>query len=396
MKRALRIFGAVSLIAALASCNKEASVQELSKDAKVTVTLTAGYANTKVSLGDDDKTLVWNSADQITVKYDETTSYTATIVESESEAAAGFGPGFNKAHFTIDVDPEFKDVDPVSATYGNGILTEQTYVEGGFANGALPLVADSYDHGFAFELAASIVKIPACLVSGDVKLYYTTSKNIPVTITLKGVPETGCDLIYVVDAGARNFRIADIYPYLTGKGADGERKTVEVGKRYVLDGPMAEIYHGASYSYAVYEDLEWDSIVYFQGEDVYIKNIFPNMQNTKWVKGTKNGSNYVFEGGQVFGDQDQTLLGGDLVFTDCMLYGMNDDWEYVDATISWNPALKKLKVMDYEIASVVYWEDEGETVLAINDAFDGTSDSSATLTWYGTNQYSEEKPAITE
>ena len=75
---------------------------------------------------------------------------------------------------------------------------------------------------------------------------------------------------------------------------------------------------------------------------------------------------------------------------------MNDDWEYVDATISWNPALKKLKVMDYEIASVVYWEDEGETILAINDAFDGTSDSSATLTWYGTNQYSEEKPAITE
>lgn len=156
-----------------------------------------------------------------------------------------------------------------------------------------------------------------------------------------------------------------------------------------------EYYDGSSYSYATFDDEEWQAQVAIAGNQMYIKNIFPNMVNTKWVVGTITGNKVVFAGGQVMGDQDQSLMGGETYFTDCMLHGVNDDFEFVDATFSWDEATKTIKATDYEVASIVNWTDEdGEPILAMNDAFDGTSDPDATFTLVGTGEIVDPTPTV--
>ena len=155
-----------------------------------------------------------------------------------------------------------------------------------------------------------------------------------------------------------------------------------------------EVYNGSSYSYAIYEDVEWQSQIAISGNQMYVKNIFPNIQNTKWIVGTISGSKVVFERGQIVGDQDQSLMGGEEKYENCMLYGIDDDFNTTDATFSWNEATKTLKSIDYEVASCIDWQDEdGEYMLAMNDAFDGTSDSDATFTLVGTGEIVDPTPS---
>lgn len=148
-----------------------------------------------------------------------------------------------------------------------------------------------------------------------------------------------------------------------------------------------EVYSGSSYSYAIFNYVEWEAQVAVAGNQMYINNIFPNIIKTKWVVGTINGDKVVFAGGQVIGDQDQVAMGGDMYFTDCMLYGLNDDFEFIDATFSWDEDNKIIKSIDVEVASAVNWTDEdGKPMLAMNDGFDGTSDPTATFTLVGTGK----------
>lgn len=156
-----------------------------------------------------------------------------------------------------------------------------------------------------------------------------------------------------------------------------------------------EIYKGTSYSYAIYEDVEWKALVAVSGNQMYIKNIFPNMVNTKWVVGTITGSKVVFEGGQVIGDQDQAAMGGETYFSNCMLYGVTEEFEMGNASFSWNENTKTIKALDYEVGSIVNWTDEdGEPILAMNDGFDGTSDADATFTLVGTGEIYTEPQAV--
>ena len=151
-----------------------------------------------------------------------------------------------------------------------------------------------------------------------------------------------------------------------------------------------EVYNGSSYSYATYEDEVWQAQVAIAGNQMYVKNIFPNMQNTKWIVGTISNGKVVFAGGQALGEQDQTLMGGEDKYIDCTFYGVNEDFELIDATFSWNESTKTLKSLDYELASY--------TALAsgFNDMFDGTSDPDATLTLVGTGEIVDPVTAIND
>ncbi|MBQ0120037.1 MAG: hypothetical protein KBT13_02795 [Bacteroidales bacterium] len=158
-----------------------------------------------------------------------------------------------------------------------------------------------------------------------------------------------------------------------------------------------EVYNCTGYSYSLYEELEWEALVATSGNQMYIKNLFPNMQNIKWVVGTISNGKVVFTGGQVMGDQDQTLIGGDMKFEDCKLYGASEDMEPIDASLSWDETTKTLKALDYEIASWVDWEDEqGGWVLAMLDAYDGYSDPDAAFTMVGTGEIVDPVTAIND
>lgn len=148
---------------------------------------------------------------------------------------------------------------------------------------------------------------------------------------------------------------------------------------------------GWSYVFSRYGVLdEWEAQVAISGNQMYVKDILPYMQNTKWVVGTISNGKVVFTGGQPFGEQDQTLYGGDEKYTDCTFWGFDEDFSYVDASFSWDEATKTLRSIDYEVGSVT------EIGGGANDAYDGWSDPDCTLKLVGTGEYVGPSTAIND
>lgn len=146
------------------------------------------------------------------------------------------------------------------------------------------------------------------------------------------------------------------------------------------EGATVEYYNCTGYSYGLYEDMEWQSEVAIVGNSMYVKNIFALIDDPQWVVGTIDGNTVTFVKGQHLGGMDQTKYGGEFVFTDGTLAGMNQDFEETDAHLKWNADTKTLVAVDYEIGA--YTAQYG----GFYDLYDGVSDPDATHTMVGSGQ----------
>ncbi|MCQ2288566.1 MAG: hypothetical protein MJZ74_05655 [Muribaculaceae bacterium] len=122
-------------------------------------------------------------------------------------------------------------------------------------------------------------------------------------------------------------------------------------------GSTVEYYNCKGFAYLFYETNEWQSEVAIDGTDVYMRNVFANFSNAKWIHGTLDADGVVsFPSGQNIGDY--------LLYTS----GLSDDPEdeYYDLPLvaynnlikkqdfvrfSFDAASKKLQLIDHMAAA---------------------------------------------
>lgn len=97
-------------------------------------------------------------------------------------------------------------------------------------------------------------------------------------------------------------------------------------------GSTVEFYNCKGFAYLFYTTNEWQSEVVVDGNDVYMKNVFADFSNAKWIAGTLSDGVISFPSGQIIGDY--------------LLYssGLSDDPEdeYYDLPlIAYNNLIKK-------------------------------------------------------
>lgn len=121
-------------------------------------------------------------------------------------------------------------------------------------------------------------------------------------------------------------------------------------------GSTVEYYNCKGFAYLFYTTNEWKSEVIIDDTDVYMKNVFADFSNAKWIKGTLADGVVSFPAGQNIGDY--------LLYTS----GLSDDPEdeYYDLPLvaynnlikqqdvvrfSFNPDTKTLKLIDHMAAA---------------------------------------------
>lgn len=142
-----------------------------------------------------------------------------------------------------------------------------------------------------------------------------------------------------------------------------------------------EYYTATTYLYKLCDDHEWQATIAIDGDKMYIKDVFPFLVNAKWIEGTIDNGMVTFTAGQIIGDYDDPE--SENIYTDCMYYGLNIQFEREDVTFSWDASTTTLTLTNYESGTI------NASHLPENrfcEVTDGTSDPSCTLTFKGTGE----------
>lgn len=139
-----------------------------------------------------------------------------------------------------------------------------------------------------------------------------------------------------------------------------------------------EYYTASTFLYQFCEDHEWQATIAIDGDKMYIKDVFPFLVNAKWIEGTIDNGVVTFTAGQIIGDYDDPEL--ENIYTDCMYYGLNNQFEREDVTFSWDASTTTLTLTNYESGT----RNDSIPDNLFYEVTDGTSDPSCTLTFKGT------------
>lgn len=137
---------------------------------------------------------------------------------------------------------------------------------------------------------------------------------------------------------------------LTGRNGYAP-KHEEVEESYELITPPAGLqtstYKVNGFSFAYWEDQTFDVKIGFDGDEIYIQGLL-HLQPEAWIKGTRDGSQYVFEMGQYLGSVHLVYEeeGWDLGYFDTWLAATTDMKSYCDLVLDYDEAADRLTAHD--------------------------------------------------
>lgn len=121
-------------------------------------------------------------------------------------------------------------------------------------------------------------------------------------------------------------------------------------------GSTVEYYNCKGFAYLFYETNEWKSEVVVDGSTVYMKNVFANFSNAKWIEGTLADGVVSFPAGQNIGDYLLYTVGlsddPEDEYYDLPLVAYNNLIKQQDVVrFSFNPDTKTIKLIDHMAAA---------------------------------------------